>query len=93
MLPVYWTDIAEDCYAALVEYQAQFSIRAAESLEVKINDLVERLSIHNSLCPPSELLPRFRRCVVTEDISLIYEVLIDRIEIIAFVDNRMRPVF
>ena len=44
MLPVYWTEIAEDCYAALIEYQAQFSVRAAESLEVKVDDLVERLT-------------------------------------------------
>ena len=93
MLPVYWTDIAEDCYAALVEYQAQFSIRAVVSLEAKVEDLVERLKRHHALCPPSELLPRFRRCTVTEDVSLIYEILPDRIEIVAFVDNRMRPVF
>ncbi len=93
MLPVYWTDIAEDCYAALVEYHAQFSVRAAESLEAKVESLTERLERHHALCPPSELLPRFRRCVVTEDVSLIYEVFPDRIEIVAFVDNRMRPVF
>lgn len=88
MYPIFWTELAKDTYAALLQYLADVSLEAAIRLNDQIEQLEDRLSHYRYVCPQSPRLPRFRRCVVSKDTSLVYEVQGNLIIIVAVVDNR-----
>ena len=88
MRNVFWTELGKETYAGLLSFYLELSTHSAIDLDLKIEKLIERLSRYNFSCPPSLKLPRYRRCVVTENASLIYEVKNGEIFIVAVVDNR-----
>lgn len=88
MRNVYWTELGCETYAGLLAFNMETSIRAALELDEKIERLIRQLSQFNFSCPPSTSLPRFRRCVVLPDASLLYEIVEGSIYIVAVVDNR-----
>ncbi|HRI59303.1 MAG TPA: hypothetical protein PK228_06260, partial [Saprospiraceae bacterium] len=77
-----------ETYSGLLAFNMETSIRAALKLDEKIERLIQQLSQFNFSCPPSPKLPRFRRCVVMPDASLLYEIVDNAVYIIAVVDNR-----
>ncbi len=93
MYPVFWTELAKDTYAALLQYLADMSLDAAIKLNDQIEQLEDRLTSNRYVCPPSPKLPRFRRCVVSKNASLLYEVQGNLIVIIAVVDNRANHLY
>lgn len=64
------------------------SIDAAISLDEKIEKLTDSLVTFSHICPRSQKIPRYRRCVVTKHISMLYEIRGRVIFIIAVLDNR-----
>ena len=85
---VVWTELAQESYLGTLEYYQLFSQSAAESLEAIVIALMDRLANFKHLCPPAPNLPRYRKCVLTQDISVIYEVRGATIYLTAFLDNR-----
>ena len=88
MYQVFWTELAKDTYATLLQYLTGVSLEAAIQLDDKIEQLEERLSKYRYACPPSLKIPRYRRCVVSKHTSMLYEVRGNLIFILAVVDNR-----
>lgn len=86
-LQVVWSELAQETYLATLEYYQQFSQTAAENLEMMVVALTDRLATFKYLCPPAPKLPRYRKCVLTEHISVIYEINENTICITAFIDN------
>lgn len=84
---------AEDAYLAILEYYYPFSIDFALKLEEKIDRLIESLRRFKKLCPPAKSFPSLRRCVLTENISLVYRLEGDAVHIVAFYDNRTDHLF
>ncbi len=93
MYQVEWTEYAKDTYAELLIDLMNKSLDAAIALDEKIEKLTEYLATHRYLCPPASKVPRYRRCVVTKNASLVYEVRGNQIFIIAVVDNRAQQLF
>lgn len=93
MNKVIFSPKAEEAYLSILEHYYHFSIDFALLLEEKLDRLVSNLRRFKKLCPPSKLLPRIRRCVLTENISLIYQVIEKDIHIISFYDNRTDHLF
>ncbi len=89
MPDIVWSPQAQDAYLAILETTYYFSTAAALELDEKLEKLLERLKKHKFSCPPSASLPGVRRCVVTRNVSLAYEIINDVIQIILVVDNRM----
>ncbi len=88
-----WSELAEQTYLGTLEYYLAFSQNFAENLEVKVKALTDRLADFKHLCPPAPRLPRYRKCVLTPDISLIYEIRGVTIYIAAFIDNRAENLY
>lgn len=86
---IIWSPKANDAYLDILELTYYFSIPAALDLDEKLEKLLVQLQKHKYSCPPSPSLPGTRRCVVTKNVSLVYEVTGDEIQIIMVVDNRM----
>lgn len=89
MNTVTWSPKAEEAYLAILETTYYFSTNAALDLDEKLEKLLERLKKYKYACPKAPSLPGVRRCVVTRNVSLVYEAIGDDVQIIMVVDNRM----
>ena len=89
MNEILWSPNAEDAYLAILETTYFFSSAAALDLDERTEHLLERLRSHRYLCPPAPSLPGVRKCVITKNVSLVYESIGTTIEILMVVDNRM----
>lgn len=91
---IYWSPLAEYTYLELLtQIIERWSVKEAEAFELKVENLVEKLKIQNQLCPESEKQTNLRRCVVTNQTSLIYQIKGQVIELVAFVDNRSNHIY
>jgi mRNA-degrading endonuclease YafQ of YafQ-DinJ toxin-antitoxin module len=82
-----WSPVAEETYLkTLNQILDKWTVKEAEDFE--------RLKSHKHLCPPSDKLKNLRRCVISPQTSLIYQINNnDIIELVAFFDNRSGHAF
>ncbi len=84
-----WSPLAEETYLKTLSLILdRWTLKEAEDFEAKVNSLIEKLKIHNQLCPPSGKQKFLRLCVITPQTSLIYQIKANTIELVAFFDNR-----
>jgi plasmid stabilization system protein ParE len=88
MIAVEWTGVAKSDYLSLLRDTYDRSVNTALELDEKLERLLHNLRQFRHFCPPSKKFPKFRRCVVTQYISLVYEVGEDSITIISIFDTR-----
>ncbi len=87
---IIWSPFAEKTYLEILTYILEnWSLKEAEDFENKVESLLGRIKSHKQLCPASKIQKSLRRCVITFQTSLIYQVKNRNvIEIVAFFDNR-----
>lgn len=86
---VFWSPLAEETYLKTLAYILDhWTIKEAEDFEAKVERIVEKLRAHKHLCPSSYKQKNMRRCVVSSQTSLVYQIKGHSIELIAFFDNR-----
>ena len=85
---VEWTGTAEDDYLALLKDTYYQSTELGVALYDRMEALIENLRQFKHLCPPTQRFPKFRRCVVTRYLSLVYEVGENSITVISIFDSR-----
>ena len=88
MIEVEFTKTAEEDYLALLDEISRHSVDEALELDAKMDALIRNLQKFKHLCPPSKKSPKFRRCVLTRNISLVYEVGLKSVTIISIFDSR-----
>lgn len=88
-MKIIWSPEAETSYQKTIDFiLEQWPIEVAEKLETKVNELFQNLLENKHFCPPSIKNPKVRRCVVSKQTSIIYEVRKKSIEVLLFIDNR-----
>jgi len=86
---ILWSPKAEETYLNIIEFILhKWTFKEADEFDNKVNKLIEKLRLHKNLCPQSKMFKKLRRCVITSQISLIYQFRNNTIELITFVDNR-----
>ncbi len=86
---VSFTDQAAEQLAELVDYlELEWSSKVRDNFLLKLEGAVEVIAAFPFAYPASEAFPEFRRCVVTAQTSLYYQVQQDEIEVVAVIDNR-----
>lgn len=86
---IIWSPIAEQTNLNILsQILERWTLKEAENFEVKVESLIEKLKKHNRLCPSSTTFKNLRRCVITSQTSLVYQIKEDFIELVAFFDNR-----
>jgi plasmid stabilization system protein ParE len=93
MYQVIWTELAKDTYAETLKILMNLSLDAAIELDDKVEALTDNLSRYRYLCPRSPKISRYRRCVISANTSLLYEVRGKLVFIIAILDNRAEQLF
>jgi hypothetical protein len=85
---IHWTREAETTYLeALIFVLEKWTLKEAEHLENLTNDLLKNLAHNLKLCPEVKGM-EVRKCVISEQTSLVYRIHKKSLELIAFVDNR-----
>lgn len=93
MYQVIWTELAKDTYAELIDLLMEQSLDLAIEINDKVSKLTDSLSSFAYLCPPSATISRYRRCIITKQTSLLYEVKKNIVFIIAVIDNRAAQLY
>jgi plasmid stabilization system protein ParE len=88
MTNICWTDTADEAYLVILQSFYDISNTKALFLDDKLNALLERLSKFKNLCPPLDKIPGLRRCSITQNIGLVYDVSGTEITIISVFDSR-----
>lgn len=81
MLPVFWTEAADEDLEAITDYVAGHDPAAAVRLWQAIKSSAVNLSEHPYLFKESERMPGYREIVVHPNDLVFYRVLADRVQI------------
>lgn len=93
MIAVEFTQTAEDDYLDILDNVSRNSIDEAIAIDAKLTALINNLKKYKHFCPLSLRFPRFRRCVITNSISLVYELSNQSITITPIFYNRSNNPF
>ena len=92
MLDIRFTPEAESTYRALVDQlQSQWGEKYVSRFEVKVEKVLNQISISPAMYPIVLENHELRRCVLHKNCSLFYKVYDDYILITWFWDNRQQP--
>lgn len=84
-----WSPIAEETYLnTLCWILEKWSLKEAEAFEAKVESMLDRIRTHKFLCPSSHKQKSLRRCVITPQTSMVYQIKDNIIELVIFFDNR-----
>ena len=87
-LSVIWSLEAKKTFTYIVSFIIEkWSQKEALNFENKVSNLVQNLSSNKFLCPQSKI-DNARRCTISKQSSLIYEIVENNIYILVLVDNR-----
>ena len=81
MLPVFWTEAADEDLAAITDYVAMHDQAAALRLGQRLKNAALSLSEHPYLFKESERMPGYREIVAHPNYLVFYRVLADRVQI------------
>ena len=90
-MKIVWSEEAILSYEKTIDFILErWNSTILTSFMAKVNTLLNKLSNHSKLCPKS-LKMDLRKCIVSEQTSLVYRIKNDNlIEIVLFVDNRSK---
>ncbi|MBS1042329.1 type II toxin-antitoxin system RelE/ParE family toxin [Gluconobacter cerinus] len=88
MLPIVWTETADEDLAIITEYIGENNIGAAERMWYRLRSCVLPLSAHPYLYPISERVPGLREIVAHPNYIILYRVTATSVEIINVVHAR-----
>ncbi|MCL2523722.1 MAG: type II toxin-antitoxin system RelE/ParE family toxin [Betaproteobacteria bacterium] len=81
MLPVFWTEAANEDLAIITDYVAEHDPAAALRLWHRLKNSAVGLSEHPYLFKESERMPGYREIVAHPNYLMFYRVLADRVQI------------
>lgn len=93
MIAVQWTEVAKNDYVAILKSTYERSADEAILLDEKLESLLDNLRQFKHFCPATQKFPKFRRCIVTKYLALVYEVGEESILILSVFDTRAQHPF
>ena len=86
---IVWTNEAKKSYKIIIaNILENWNIEIVLKLENEVDSLLNNLSNNKHLCPKSSQEKKLRRCVISKQTSLLYEIQGNSIYLISFFDNR-----
>ena len=87
-LKIIWSPKSEKNYNSIIDQiEIQWSNKEVKGFNSKAMHLIEVIQIHHKIFPASKKA-NLRKCVITEQISLIYRVNKTNIELVDFIHNK-----
>ena len=87
---VSWSPKAKESYIETILFiLKKWTIKEVIGFEKDLKRIIKNLSSNLKLCPEI-LYKNLRKCTVSKQTSLVYRIVDNSIEIIAFIDNRSK---
>lgn len=88
-MKIIWAESALLSYEKVIEgILERWNFNIVLDFELLVNILLEKLMTNNKLCPKSSKKRDLRKCLISKQTSLIYQIHHNNIEILLFIDNR-----
>lgn len=85
---IIWSPKSKSTYLKTIkQILDRWTMKEVENFEALVLDLTEKLKMNRKLCPASKS-KKIRKCVVHKNVSLIYRIKKQDIELVTFIDNR-----
>lgn len=86
-MKIVWSALAKEYYFFIIEQIFEkWNTEIVETFENETISLIEKIQIHNHICPKSKII-NLHKCVVNHHVSLIYRIQNNTLEIVTFVYN------
>ncbi len=93
MTTIQWAEVAKDDYVANLKSIYNQSADKAVLVDEKMESLLNNLRQFKHFCPVTQKFPKFRPCIVTKYLALVYEVGEESILIVSVFDTRTQQPF
>lgn len=88
-MTIVWSNEAKINYENIFDdVLKKWPIQIALDFERNTNELLDQLTKNRKLCPPLVQYKGLRKCVIHKNVSLIYRITRNNIEIVTFIFNR-----
>lgn len=92
-MTIVWSALAKKYYILIIDQLFEkWNIDIVEKFERETIELIDRIENHNHICPKSKIV-NLHKYVINKNISLIYRVQNETIEIITFVFNESEHLY
>jgi plasmid stabilization system protein ParE len=90
--PIEWSPRARQDYLKLLDYLAEkWGNKTIHKFNSRLQSILKLISERPDLYPASVKRKEVRRCVISKQTSLYYQIKKDKIELITMFDNRQNP--
>jgi len=93
MTTIQWAEVAKDDYVANLKSIYNQSADKAVLVDEKMESLLNNSRQFKHFCPVTQKFPKFRPCIVTKYLALVYEVGEESILIVSIFDTRTQQPF
>jgi mRNA-degrading endonuclease YafQ of YafQ-DinJ toxin-antitoxin module len=92
-MKIYWSNESIVKYESIIDNLIEnWPITVAQDFEFLTNSLLDNLKLNKKLCPVSRY-KKLRKCVIHKNVSLIYRINKQTIEIVTFIINQKNNSF
>ncbi len=85
---VIWSSLAKEYYINIIEQLFEkWNVVIVEDFDSDLNKLIKNISNFNHICPKSNVI-NLHKCIVNKNISLIYRIQNESIEIVTLLFNK-----
>ena len=87
-MEIIWSETALESFFNVIDYLFDYwTGNEIEAFERDVDQLIERIASFNQICPESKLFG-YRKCVIDEHNSLVYDIINNKLLLVTFLDNR-----
>lgn len=87
-MEIVWSETALETFFKVIDYLFDnWSENEIENFDNNVEALIQRIASQNQICPESKLFS-YRKCVIDEHNSLVYDIVDDKLFLVTFLDNR-----
>lgn len=91
--PIEWSPRSRQDYLKLLDYLAdKWGNKTINKFNNRLQSILKLISERPDLYPSSGKKKQVRRCVISKQTSLYYQIKQDKIELITMFDNRQNPI-
>ena len=90
---VIWSSLAKEYYINIIEQLFEkWNVVIVEDFDSDLNKLIKNISNFNHICPKSKII-NLHKCIVNKNISLIYRIQNESIEIVTLLFNKSNHLY
>ena len=87
-MEIVWSETALETFFKVIDYLFDnWTEKEIENFDNSVEALIQRIASQNQICPESKQFG-YRKCVIDEHNSIVYDIVKDKLFLVTFLDNR-----